>query len=129
MKYRIELTRGQAETLCAAAEVLARLGAGQVEVALDYLPFFPSCEQRREVERVLGLGSGGWHPPKALAKTAWDLYQVISYRLSWDKAVEDGVIESVDSPRKWPEMIQVWYDEPMQTGEEPLAVMEATDEH
>ena len=123
--YRLELSKSQAETLCTAAEIFARIGMGQIGMVLDYLPSCPSYEQRREVERVLGIGQfGGITTAEGSISLAWDLYQVIRYRLSWDKAVEEGVVESADSPRKWPEMMQVWYDNPVLTGEEPLAKME-----
>jgi hypothetical protein len=58
------------------------------------------------------------------AKTAWDLYQAIRYRLAWDGAVAHGVIQNANARRKWPEMMGVHYDEPMQTGKEPIAKVE-----
>jgi hypothetical protein len=58
---------------------------------------------------------------------AWDLYQVVRHKLSWEGAVERGVIESEDSPRNWSEMMTVNYDTPMKFGTEPLAKMERID--
>jgi len=51
---------------------------------------------------------------------AWDLYQVIRHRLAWDAAIEEGQIEKGER-RKWPEMMGVCFDEPMQRGSQPLA--------
>jgi hypothetical protein len=44
--------------------------------------------------------------------------------LSWERAVEEGVIESENSPRKWSEMMGVSFDSPMKRSNEPLAKLE-----
>ena len=53
----------------------------------------------------------------------YDLYCVIRNKLSWESAVETGIIESVNSPRKYPEMMFVSYDTPYHWGSEPLAIL------
>ena len=51
-----------------------------------------------------------------------DLHQVIRHRLSWDRAIAEGVTDG--TKREWPAMMQTWYDEPAKYSEEPLATME-----
>ena len=136
--YTLTLTEKQAETLMIASEVLARLGIGQFRDALEWLPTRDTCREGwhddmtaigRMLSRYmigvvdgyqtsLGIRNDDVRPAP---KIAWDLYQVIRHRLSWDKAVADGVIDSPDSPRNWPVMLGVHYDEPMETSAEPLA--------
>lgn len=138
--YSLTMTKEQAETLSKATEILARLGIGQFRDALECLPlseFLPNGWQedisrignmlsRHMICGVDGSGSSlGIHHKdvNAMSKIAWDLHQVLRHRLAWDKAVKNGVVESVDSPRKWPEMMQVFYDEPMKASVQPLAVV------
>ena len=40
-----------------------------------------------------------------------------------DLAAAEGTVGSADSKRKWPEMMQVHYDEPSRVSEQPLALM------
>jgi hypothetical protein len=49
---------------------------------------------------------------------------VIRHRQSWDKAVAEGIVASVDAPRDWSKMMGVNYDEPFRASEEPLAKVE-----
>ena len=57
-------------------------------------------------------------------KCLFDLYEVIRHKLSWERAVEKGIIESEDSPRNFTEMMTVNYDKPFMWGNEPLAKIE-----
>jgi hypothetical protein len=138
------LTRKQVETLMVASEVLSRLTMGQLDDALDMLPTVPVNERdwetyhddMKQVESILrkhflpsirnnnaylGIHSSDIHPQ---GQIAFDLYQVMRHRLAWDRAIEEGVIKPGE-PRKWPEMIQVIYDEPHLSSSEPLPVFEA----
>ena len=140
--YTLTITREQASTLQTACEVLARLGIGQFRDALDHLPmaeFRPSgwhddmdaigaILRKHTISHVDGwrssLGIGG-DRTSAVAKDAWDLYQVIRHRLSWDAAIARGDIQP-GQPRDWGKMMGVSYDHPMQTGAEPLAQIRST---
>jgi hypothetical protein len=101
--YTLNLTKEQLRAVEEAAEVYARLTMGQKEYAI-----------KRTVE----------HDNWELGKIVWDIYQVIRHQLSWEYAVETGKVESMDSQRKWPEMMAVSYDEPLKTGKEPLCTVE-----
>lgn len=140
--YTITLAKRQAQIVSRACEVLSRLGIGQWREILDHLPLNDKLDYEQYHANVHEIGwllSGhmkhqvdGWHSSLGIhsqdvrdeSRVAWDLCQVIRHRLSWDRAVEEGIVESKDSPRKWPEMLQVVYDEPMKAGDEPLAVIE-----
>jgi len=138
--YTLTLNREQAQLLLQACETVARLGIGQFRDALEWLPtveYMPSGW--REDMEVIGSilakytkdGVDGWHRSHSIrsdkvheqAKIAWDLYQIIRYRLAWDHAIEEGIVKPGE-PRKWPEMMGVHYDNPMKTSKGPMATME-----
>lgn len=128
--YTLKITKEQAQILSEATEVLARLCLGQIRFALDYLPtreFRPDGwnEDADRIEEILHKylsGHDGQRPDISRIRSAsWDLYQVIRHRLSWDYAIEHGIVESADSKRNWSRMITVNFDEPMKTSDEPLA--------
>jgi hypothetical protein len=138
--YTITATSEQAHVLSRACEILARLGIGQFRDALEQMPkieFLPFGwhETMEDIGRLLAplmIGNvDGWRSSLGIhhdqvsdrAKTAWDLYQAIRYRLAWDDAVAHGVIPDATAPRKWPEMMGVHYDEPIKTGNEPIAIV------
>lgn len=132
--YILTITERQAETLIQATEVLARLGMGQFRDALGYLPtreYIPEGWHEdmdtiggilsRHMDSTLGIRH---RDVRESSKIAWDLHQVLRHRLAWDNAVRNGVIESVETPRKWPDMMQVFYDDPMRVSNQPLATIE-----
>lgn len=138
--YTIKLNKSQLETLSVATEILSRLGIGQFNFALDWLPFdngkcishedqlyFSERLSALMVHHIDGyrssLGINSRETPE-FAKIAWDLHQVFRNRLAWERAVEKGIVASLDAPRKWPEMMTVDYDEPFHASEEPLARIE-----
>lgn len=138
--YTMTVTKEQAQTLIQATEILARLGIGQFRDALECLPtreFLPDGwhEDMDSIGRILSRhmigGIDGYRSSLGIhhkdvrkeAQTAWDLYQVLRHRLAWDRAVREGIVESADSPRKWPEMMQTHYDEPMKVSDQPLAIV------
>lgn len=57
------------------------------------------------------------------AQIAWDLQQVLRHRMSWDHAVREGIVPSIDSPRDWSKMMGVNYDKPFMASSEPLATI------
>lgn len=139
--YTLTVTEKQAQVIATAAELLARLGIGQFRDALEHLPmpeFLPPGwhDDMDAIGKILSRhmaggidghsSSLGMHHKDTpeVSRVAWDLYQVIRHRLAWDRAVRDGVVEP-GAPRKWPEMIQVFYDEPMKTSDQPLATVKA----
>ncbi len=135
-QYVLTLTETQAEVMNQALEVLARLGIGQFRDALYLMPLRPTADYSLmgsmvEIEKILrrhmndnGLGPSMRAAESEHTQVAWDMYQVIRHRLSWDRAVEDGLVASLDAPRDWLKMTGVNYDDPMRTGPEPLAKIE-----
>lgn len=138
-RYTIELTEHQAQTMATACEVLARLGIGQFRDALEKLP---TTEYRPQgwnddmdtIGRMLSkhtIGNvDGWRSSLGInhekvreqSKDAWDLYQVIRHRLSWDRAIADGITDG--KSRNWSGgMMGVNYDEPHKTSDQPLAII------
>jgi hypothetical protein len=140
--YTLTLNEQQAQTIATACEVLARLGIGQFRDALEKLPtkeYMPHGWQ--DDMHAIGLilkkhmigNVDGWHSSLGIhhnkvreeAKEAWDLYQVIRNRLSWDRAKAEGVTDG--TTRNWSGgMMGVNYDEPFKTSLQPLARMEVT---
>lgn len=136
-RYIIELTEQQAQTIAQACEILARLGIGQFRDALEQLPttaFRPYGwnEDMETIGRMLSKHTisnvDGWHSSLGIhhakvhekAKDAWDLYQVIRHRLSWDRAIAEGITDG--KSRNWSGgMMGVNYDEPHKTSAQPLA--------
>lgn len=140
--YNLRITEKQARALSYACDVLQRIELGQWEEIVDWLPLKKPInydqlhKDRSTIRKILsqhmidevdGYGSslGVGHPdlPKNNG-VLYDLHCVIRKKLAWESAVERGVIESEDSPRKWPEMIQVSYDDVYGWGDEPLATIE-----
>jgi hypothetical protein len=140
--YTLTITEKQARALMDACELLSRIQGGQIREAFDYLPLKKDIdwsvyheiqdELIRRMPEILEGGIDGWsssfgvgHPELPESHDiAWDLYQVIRHKLSWERAVDDGVIESENSPRKWSEMMGVSFDPPMRFGSEKLAKIE-----
>lgn len=113
--YKITVTKKQAEVICAAVELITRLGIGQWREIMEYLPLKRDYETYHEDLDIIGKfisrhtidGVDGWrsslsihyHKVDERSKVGLDLYQVLRHRLSWDKAVADGKVESLNSPR------------------------------
>lgn len=127
-QYQVTLTEEHMQVISTACELLARVGIGQLDF-LDHLPLkdkylFPHEEkaQIREIIKHLTIRDvDGWTSSLGItndstsmdSKRAWEIYQSFRHRLSWDRAVEQGIIESLESRRKWPDMMGVNFDEPM----------------
>lgn len=145
--YTLTVTTQQAMAISRACEIVARLGIGQFRDALECLPTVTFCPDGwhddmdaigERLSRHMHGNVDGWrsnlgiHHEKVSdeSRVLFDLHRVIRHRLAWDGAVERGVIPSIDSPRQWPEMMQVTFDAPSRIGSQPLAKIEqATGEH
>jgi hypothetical protein len=138
-KYKVELTERQLATLSSAAELVARLGIGQYRDAFNWLPIQSDIswsDYHADVDAIGDIISkytssdlGVSNPDtSSTSKIAWDLYQSFRRELAWDRAVDDGIIESRNSPRDWSKMMGVNYDEPYNTSGEPLAIVEKAEE-
>lgn len=137
--YDLKITRKQAEVLSMACEFLSRIQCGQIREVFEHLPLQTEIEYEtlHEIQDQISLmmpvilkrGIDGWSRSFSIgsdevhksAGIAYDLHQVIRHKLSWEKAVKRGVIKSEDSPRKFPEMITVDFDDPRKVSAEPLA--------
>jgi len=121
--YTITVSERQAEELCNACEILARLNLGQIGDALRELPLAQPLdhETQRSIEMV--LESFFKKGPKKGMPIAWDLHQVIRHRLAWDRAYREGIVKPGER-RNWNKMMSVIYDSPLSVGDEPLAKIE-----
>jgi hypothetical protein len=141
-KYTLTITEKQAKALMDACNLLQRIQLGQVREIEDNLPLKKPIdyEQFHNDMRLIGsilsqhmidnidgsassLGIGHPDLPESNG-ILYDLYKVIEHKLSWERAVEEGVVESENSPRNWNKMLGVNYDAPMRWGTEKLATME-----
>lgn len=139
MTYKLKITEDQAYVLSAACELFARLGMGQIRNIVDFLPLNCDYEDRHAFEDALSSlykmisarGIDGWRSSLGIqsedvtigAKRAWELYEVIRHRLSWDMADREGWINP-DGRRNWNKMMGVNFDEPHGITGEGLAKME-----
>jgi hypothetical protein len=140
--YTLTITEKQARALQEATDLLQRIQLGQWREIGDSLPLQKQIdyEEFHNDFKIIGallskymiynidgycssLGIGSQDLPESNGILC-DLNHVIRHKLSWEYAVEKGVIESENSERKWPEMMTVNYDEPQKYGVEPLAKME-----
>jgi len=124
--YQITLDREMLGRLSNAMELLSRFQFGQFQYLLESIKDAKkrhiSTELARSatsyLDRVLKPVMGLSHPHSSWGvghdeeiDAFWDMYTACRYRLAWDRAVETGVIAEGEA-RKWPEMMQVNYDEP-----------------
>ena len=140
--YNLQVTEKQLQVISTACELLSRIQGGQVRDVFDHLPLRKDMDwgvyhenQDELTKRMPGIlkdGIDGWSSsfgvgnqelPESQA-ISWDLYEVIRHKISWERAVEKGIVESEDSPRKFMEMMGVSYDKPFNWSAEPLAKIE-----
>lgn len=100
--YNIELSEQQAIVLISATEMYARLLAGQTFTLSDHLIAEISTEDLsqirdllRQVEKIIYNNK---LPKPKQSNIAWDMYQSIRYRISWDKYPEGGNGVCFDRP-------------------------------
>jgi hypothetical protein len=139
--YNLQITEKQAKVLMEATDLLQRVQLGQWKEIEDSLPLKKPIdyEQLHNDLRLIGsilsnhmldgidggassLGIGHPSLPESNG-ILYDLYKVIAHKLCWERAVEKGIIESEDSPRKFMEMMTVDFDPPMHWGVEKLATI------
>ena len=144
--YNLKVSKKQLEVISAACDLLARLRMGQVCEAFEYLPYKEDVnygkvwEIKKSLSQMLpevlvhgvdgyssslGVGSPDLHKDSNIAV---DIHQVIRHKLSWERAVEKGTVESEGSGRDWSEMMGVSYDTPFHWGEEELCKVEKVNE-
>jgi hypothetical protein len=124
-KYQIILDRKQMALLMYCLESKARFMMGQFGEMIDSIKTIKNENIDHETSRnIVKWMEINVKPKMGLGFNAsfgvgfndeidfyWDLYSSIRYRISWDRAIEEGIIKEGE-PRKWPEMMQVSYDEP-----------------
>ena len=139
--YNLQITEKQAKALMEATDLLQRVQLGQWKEIEDSLPLQKPIdyEQLHNDLRLIGsilsnhmldgidggsssLGIGHPSLPESNG-ILYDLYKVIAHKLCWERAVEKGIVESEDSPRKFMEMMTVDFDPPMHWGVEKLATI------
>lgn len=137
-QYQVTVTKEQLEVISQACELLARVQLGQWDYMIDHLPLqkemdYEKYHQLKDTIRemmpmILEDGMNGVNSSYGVANPnlprsngiAFDIRDVIRHKISWENAVEKGIIETEESSRKWPEMMYVNYDPPMHWGSEPL---------
>jgi hypothetical protein len=122
MDYKLTVTEKQLATISRACDLLARVEAGQYTALHEYIA---SRNHSNTWDTLLS-----WECAQSVnfnltaSEVPADIRQVLRHRLSWDRAYRNGIIQPGE-PRKWPEMMQVDYDEPMFRSDEPRVVIEA----
>lgn len=140
--YNIQVTEEQLIVLQDATELLTRVMLGQWREIIDWLPlnkefnytqFHDDCDEIGKIlskymyqnidghVSSLGIGNDYVHRYHVVS---YDITCSIRHKLSWERAVEKGIVESETSPRKIPEMITVDFDEPRQWSAQPLIKIE-----
>jgi hypothetical protein len=137
--YNLQITEKQLQVISTACELLSRIQGGQVLEAFEHLPLRKDMdwgvyheikdELTKRMPEILKDGINGWNSSFGVGNPdlpeskdiAIDLYQTIRHKKSWERAVEEGIVESEDSPRKFTEMMTVDFDSPMKFGVEKLA--------
>jgi hypothetical protein len=104
MKYTIELTEAQVQTLQIACEAFVRLGLGQYSQAIDFALTGKQLKGYDETvedylqqvkQKLLDLPWNVYHSIMSdkvseSVKIAHDLHEVIRHRLSWDRNPTGG---------------------------------------
>lgn len=132
-EYQLTLNAEQIRVCAMALDLFSRIGAGQLESIVEHPEIMNRIMDDRadvsdvvearalfaEAKRLLfGYGPGqatAIRSPEIddVARVAWDIYQVIRHRESWDKAGNP-------KERDWSTMVGVNFDEPRQSSEQPL---------
>lgn len=137
-RMKITVTPTQASIIKDALDIYLRLGIGQFRPALEKLPqkklFDPTWhEDLMLIGKILSKhmidNIDGWQRHLSIsnedvdlaAKIACEMYQVIRHHLSWNAAVNDGIVNSMDDGRDWDKMVSNAYDKPYRITTEPMA--------
>lgn len=142
-KYTVTLNEKHLQAISDATDITQRIQLGQWREMVDILPidhknvdweeFHNDMDEigrllsKHMVDGINGtnssLGVGSEKLPESNS-ILYEIHRCIRNKLSWEKAVEDGIVESEDSPRKFPQMMTVNYDEPMKYSYEPFIQIE-----
>jgi hypothetical protein len=133
--YQVTMNEKQVMLLSYVSECTSRWLAGQPDMMIEMLGnkdgemAFQDHEDKDAVcnliKKQMGIndGSSSWNMPKSEdTNLLWDIYQVFRHRISWDKAIEKGIIKEGEC-RNFSEMFGVSYDEPMRRGSEFLCTI------
>ena len=118
--YTVKLSENQLKLISEATDLLQRVQLGQWREIEDSLPLQNpvNWDEFHNDMKIIGeilskhlvgninglnssLGVGNENLPKSNG-VLYDLHRCIRYKLAMEKAVEQGIIESESSPRKWP---------------------------
>lgn len=141
--YTLTLTEKQLQAISDAADCFQRIQLGQWREAVDNLPinwkkvdYSEYHNDIDEIGRILSkymidningtnssLGVGNEKLPESNS-ILYEIHRVIRHKLSWERAVEEGIVKSEESPRDWSKMMTVNYDSPMKYSNEPLPKIE-----
>lgn len=115
-KYILTVTDEQLSFIRDATELLSRITSGQVYEVLEYAPIDPNkySEARGALLRALRPFEDKTFQRSIIGSGCWDIYQVARYRLAWDRKPEGG--------------FTVAFDEPFQTSQYPLPIIQCLDE-
>lgn len=132
--YQVTMNEKQVMLLSYVSECTSRWLAGQPDMMIEMLGnkdgkmAFQDHEDKDAVcnliKKQMGVTNGSsWNMPKSEdTNLLWDIYQVFRHRISWDKAIEKGIIKEGES-RNFSEMFGVNYDDPMRRGGEFLCTI------
>ena len=130
------------KTIKTACELLARVQLGQIDRAIELLPLKEDYDNEKywelldiihsrlpelTIENIDGYRSSlgiGHSKVSDMSSIAWDVCEVVRYKLAWQFAIDQRWVESEDSS-KTDKMYGVEYYTPMGWGSEPLIKIEA----
>lgn len=136
--YTATFNRNQLRVIMQALDAYQRLQMGQIDELATVLPVKRDADWSRvhgaieafgravSPSLISEVGTGGrslsigHEELPADNAVAYDIRRVIEHHLAWERAVEQGLVESMDSPRDFPAMMTVDYDRPAHYGSEPL---------
>lgn len=137
-RYTLEVNETQLKAIMAATELLTRVTGGQWQEMIEWLPleaptdwsslhadidlmtYLLSNHMKDNIDgrsAAFGVGNPKCHE---FHDIAYDIKKTIEHKISWERAVEKGIVESEESPRDWSKMMSVNYDNPMNFSSQPL---------
>lgn len=140
--YNVTLTEKQVKAIIDATDLLQRVQLGQWREIEDVLPLRKPADYKSFRDDLLTIGEilsrhmidsiDGFYSSLGIGHESlpdtngilYDIHKTFEHKLAWERAVEQGIVGSENSPRKWPEMITTDYDPPMKWGDEPLPKIE-----
>lgn len=139
-RYRLEVTEAQFRAIELACEVCARIKIGQPGMAVSMLGVTDGKGEnimdygmKRDIDIIikpmmgLAMNASFGVGKFVAADNLFDLHEAIRYRLSWDAALADGLVQPGES-RRWPEMFEDVATTSHTWGDQPLAVVTKIEE-